>query len=159
MTWQKLFENPITTAEWWRDIPVGQRVRVVAQGPDRKYAGQEGTFQGFSKPHGYAVVVDARGRRLQFHPESLEPVILSNPRPTKGEPTDLNLWALNDVLEKGGGVIGLMAPTDIPHVRRCLKAGLLEPAGPKQWKLSPKGEEVLGAWREREAASKARWAR
>jgi hypothetical protein len=71
-----------------------------------------------------------------------------NPRPPKGTPTDINLYVLDREITEGKGVIGLLPPTSIPHIRRCLKAGLLEPAGARgTWKLSPKGVEALEHWR------------
>jgi hypothetical protein len=48
-------------------------------------------------------------------------------RAPKGTPTSLNIWAMFDSLEKGGGVISdRVPPTDLPHLRRCLQAGFLE---------------------------------
>jgi len=48
-------------------------------------------------------------------------------RAPKGAPTSLNIWAMFDSLEKGGGVISdRVPPTDLPHLRRCLQAGFLE---------------------------------
>lgn len=73
-------------------------------------------------------------------------VLFSNPgpRPAKGTPTRLNLLALEREIEEGGGVIGLLPATSLPHIRRCLKAGLLESTGERgRWKLSPKGVEAL----------------
>lgn len=79
-------------------------------------------------------------------------VLFSNPgpRPPKGAPTKLNLRALEHEVAAGGGVIGLLPPTSLPHIRRCLKAGLLESTGERgRWKLSPKGVEALEQLRKR----------
>jgi hypothetical protein len=81
-------------------------------------------------------------------------------RAPKGTPTDTNLYALDSVLrESPDGVIRRMAPTDIPHVKRVLAAGYLEPAGGRgEWKLTPTGKAALEDWRAKDAANKSRWA-
>jgi hypothetical protein len=61
------------------------------------------------------------------------------------KPTWLNLYALGKCIEEApGGVIGRVAPTDAPHLQRCINAGLLESAGTRgTWKLSAAGIEAL----------------
>jgi hypothetical protein len=61
------------------------------------------------------------------------------------EPTRLNLATLAScVAAAPGGVIERVAPTDTDHLRRCIAAGLLEPAGRRgAWKLSAAGNEAL----------------
>jgi len=44
---------------------------------------------------------------------------------TKGTTTSLNLWVLAQVFGPETSVPNQLAPTDAPHIRRCLKAGLL----------------------------------
>lgn len=76
-------------------------------------------------------------------------------RPAKGEPTATNLYALDALLREGGGVIPNRLPSiHVPHLKRCLNAGLLEPYGDadKSWVLSPKGWEALAAWEQRKLA-------
>jgi hypothetical protein len=67
-------------------------------------------------------------------------------------PTDLNLFALEDALaEAPDGIIRKIAPTEAPHLRRCIAAGLLAPApGEKNaWCLSAAGISALAARRAR----------
>ena len=61
------------------------------------------------------------------------------------KPTRTNLFALAKCVEAApDGVIGKVAPTDAPHLRRRIDAGLLEPAGKRgSWKLSAAGIEAL----------------
>src|SRR6185437_2885233 len=68
------------------------------------------------------------------------------------KPTDLNLSALEDVLaETGEGVIRRVPPTHTEHLRRCIDAGLLEPAGARgEWRLSSAGVAALAARRVRD---------
>lgn len=48
-------------------------------------------------------------------------------RAPKGAPTSLNIWAMFNSLEKGGGIISDRVPAvDVNHLRRCLQAGFLE---------------------------------
>ena len=67
------------------------------------------------------------------------------------KPTDLNLSALEDVLaETGEGVIRRVPPTHAEHLRRCIDAGVLEPAGTRgEWRLSSAGVAALAARRVR----------
>jgi hypothetical protein len=58
--------------------------------------------------------------------------------------TRLNLYTLaSAVAEATGGIIGKVPPTDAPHLKRCLAAGLLEWAGPGRWRLSAEGVAAL----------------
>ena len=67
---------------------------------------------------------------------------------TPPTPTDLNLSALEGALaETSDGVIRRVSPTDAPHLRRCIDAGLLEPAGARAWHLSAAGVSALAARR------------
>jgi hypothetical protein len=82
-------------------------------------------------------------------------------RRTPVQVTELNLSALDEELAAGGGMIGKVAPTSAPHLRRCLDAGLLGPAeGCKKgiWMLTPEGVTRLKAYRERKSAARLRWA-
>jgi hypothetical protein len=67
-------------------------------------------------------------------------------------PTDLNLSALEDALaEAPDGIIRKVSPTEAPHLRRCLAAGLLAPAPGERnaWCLSPAGTTALAERRAR----------
>lgn len=64
----------------------------------------------------------------------------------KGTPTDLNLWVLNEVFKHAPRVPNQLKPTNVPHIRRCLKAGLLEVQG-RELVLTLKGAEALVEWR------------
>lgn len=61
------------------------------------------------------------------------------------KPTHTNLYALATCIKEApDGIIEKVASTHIPHLRRCLAAGLLESAGkPGAWKLSVAGIEAL----------------
>ena len=61
------------------------------------------------------------------------------------KPTRLNLYALAScIAEAPDGVIGKVAPTDAPHLQRCINAGLRESAGARgTWKLSATGIDAL----------------
>jgi hypothetical protein len=74
--------------------------------------------------------------------------------------TDLNLSVLDEEITAGGGMIGKVAPTSAPHLRRCLDAGLLGPVeGCKKgiWMLTPEGVTRLKAYREQRRAARLRW--
>jgi hypothetical protein len=65
-------------------------------------------------------------------------------------PTDLNLSALEDALaEAPDGTIQRVPAVHAPHLRRCLDAGLLEPAAGAKgaWRLSAAGVAALAARR------------
>jgi hypothetical protein len=67
-------------------------------------------------------------------------------------PTDLNLFAQEDALaEAPDGIIRKVAPTEKPHLKRCLAAGLLEaaPGEENAWRLSAAGTSALAARRVR----------
>lgn len=73
-----------------------------------------------------------------------------NARRGKGEMTDTNLFALHKVLEQNGGVVpAKIDSVDYPHLRRALSNGLLEQNTDGSFRLSPKGESELSAWRAR----------
>lgn len=84
---------------------------------------------------------------------------------TKGDPTDLNLSSLNrEVLAheaRGDKTLYRFSPTSMNAMRRLLKAGYLAPAvgQPGHWVLTGQGEMALLGYREREAATAARWAK
>ncbi len=70
---------------------------------------------------------------------------------TKGEPTGTNLWALADEVRKQGPVLRKFEATAVPHLKRCIAAGLLESTGEKigrgfAWQLTPKGAEAIKAY-------------
>lgn len=48
-----------------------------------------------------------------------------NPRLAKGTPTELNLFALRDLFGDRRRVPNQIPPPDVPHIRRCFKAGLV----------------------------------
>jgi hypothetical protein len=56
--------------------------------------------------------------------------------------TDLNIWVLRKELAAGNGAIGKVPPTSAPHLRRCIKAGLLA-FDHGFWRLTEKGQEIL----------------
>lgn len=59
--------------EAWRELRVGDRVRVTVgvSRPERELLGQVVTIDRFTRPHGYAVCVEADGGAVQLHPEAL----------------------------------------------------------------------------------------
>ena len=78
------------------------------------------------------------------------------PRRPKGEPTDLNIMVLDDLIYgknrelAPGGVIYKVDQADLPHLRRIVNAGWLVqvPHLRGHWVLSPKGRDGLEQWRE-----------
>lgn len=64
--------------------------------------------------------------------------------------TDTNLFSLARVLNEYGEEDGTFYKIDAPavaHVKRCIRAGAVIPAGkPGHWKLSPAGRELLREW-------------
>jgi hypothetical protein len=67
-------------------------------------------------------------------------------------PTDLNLSVLEDALaEAPDGLLRRVSAVHAPHLRRCLDAGLLEPATDAKgaWRLSAAGVSTLAARRVR----------
>lgn len=60
----------------------------------------------------------------------------------KGDPTDLNLWVLKKVFGNKTEVPNNLSPTDVPHIRRCLKAGLLQ-ASKGTITLTAKGKTAI----------------
>jgi len=68
------------------------------------------------------------------------------------KPTDLNLSVLADCLKKGGGTIGLVAATEAPHLRRCIKGGALDSGATRgTWVLSASGAAMLAEYEARMA--------
>lgn len=68
----------------------------------------------------------------------------STPRPPKGTPTSLNLSALADLFGTATSVPNAVTAVDAPHIRRCLKAGLV--TGTRQaLTLTPEGVEAVTA--------------
>lgn len=62
--------------EAWRDLKVGDNVKVVAGTPgdsERILRGEQGTITGFSKTHGYVLVAiwSHNSREHALHPEAL----------------------------------------------------------------------------------------
>lgn len=83
----------------------------------------------------------------------------ASPQPPPA-PTDLNLFALEGALaEAPDGVIRKVAPTEAPHLKRCLAAGLLEraPGEENAWRLSAAGTSALAARRARNLSGFARY--
>lgn len=81
----------------------------------------------------------------QDHPE-LRKELLPLLKEGAGEPTPTNIWALEqEVGESPDGIIRKIKPSRVPHIRRCLDAGLLEaaPGEKNAWRLSEKGKKAL----------------
>lgn len=61
-------------------------------------------------------------------------------------PTDLNLWVLAQTFAPNGvlhtRVQNRLRPTELPHLRRCMQAGLLRPDG-ADLALTPEGEAAV----------------
>lgn len=51
------------------------------------------------------------------------------PRVAAGTPTDLNLWVLSELFQNTASIANKVEATDLTHLRRCLKAGLITAAG------------------------------
>lgn len=72
--------------------------------------------------------------------------------PPKGSPTDLNLWVLDKFFSDKDEVPNRIDPTDVPHLRRCMSAGLIEAvAGPYgkrggALRLTEKGKQAIREW-------------
>lgn len=69
--------------------------------------------------------------------------------------TDTNLYVLADCIAAGNGTVpSRVAPTAVPHLRRCIDAGLLV-AGPSRgtWVLSPHGVNEMDTYKARTAQS------
>lgn len=67
------------------------------------------------------------------------------------KPTDINLYVLAGCLAAGNGLVpSRVVPTAVPHLRRCIDAGLLV-AGPARgtWVLSPGGVTERDAYHAR----------
>lgn len=60
----------------------------------------------------------------------------------KGTPTDLNIYVLREVFGGQLEVSNQLKPTNVPHMRRCLEAGLVEVDG-KKLLLTAAGQAVL----------------
>jgi hypothetical protein len=64
--------------------------------------------------------------------------------------TNLNVYALADCIKAGNGVIHKVAPTDAPHLKRCITAGLLAKGTDKgTWILSDAGKTAVDAYNAR----------
>jgi hypothetical protein len=66
--------------------------------------------------------------------------VLGNPTGKPVNATELNVSTMEEALVTGGGLIRQVRATDAPHIRRCIKAGLLEP-GPERgtWRATAAG--------------------
>lgn len=64
-------------------------------------------------------------------------------RPPKGTPTKLNLWVLRQHFGDSDRAPNALPATDVPHMRRCMKAGLFTPEG-KTLVLTDAGRDALG---------------
>lgn len=86
-------------------------------------------------------------------------------RAAAGTPTALNLWAMGDLFRKARGDVGGEVPSsisnaldvvDAPHIRRCLRAGLLTvSADRKRLELTESGRLALAAEMARHEAGHA----
>ena len=50
-------------------------------------------------------------------------------RAPKGTPTELNLWVMRGFFAGKTRARNQISPPSVPHLRRCLKAGLIEVEG------------------------------
>ena len=71
-------------------------------------------------------------------------------RREKGTPTDLNLWVLDQCFGERFEIPNALRATDVPHLRRCLKAGLIV-ADRTGLRLTPAGLGELLRYRTRHA--------
>ena len=64
---------------------------------------------------------------------------------SKGDPTRLNLWVLKDIFQDKDEVPNGVDPTSVPHLRRCMSAGLVEAVGGRggTLRLTEKGKQVI----------------
>ena len=64
---------------------------------------------------------------------------------SKGDPTRLNLWVLKDLFKDKDEVPNGVDATSIPHLRRCMSAGLVEAVGGRggTLRLTEKGKQVI----------------
>lgn len=76
----------------------------------------------------------------------------------KGDPTDINMYVLSEYFGPNERIPNQMEATAAPHLRRCLKAGLLVPEG-KELVLTPAGVEALATWRHRNRDWREGWER
>lgn len=84
-------------------------------------------------------------------------------RPAKGTPTSLNLWVLRKLFAAGRTELAnALEVTDLPHMRRCMQAGLVVPAvveGARVLRLTPAGVLARDAEQAKQDAIAARWAK
>ena len=66
----------------------------------------------------------------------------ARPRAPKGTPTSLNLWVLARHFGGKPTAPNRIEATSVPHLRRCLKAGLVTVKGP-DLVLTPAGVEAV----------------
>lgn len=70
---------------------------------------------------------------------------MANRRGPKGTPTHTNLFALRSLFGDRTFIPNQMHATDVPHLRRCLKAGLVRvEGGGKLLALTPEGAKAIG---------------
>jgi hypothetical protein len=67
------------------------------------------------------------------------------PRSPKGAPTSLNVWVLGKVAAGRREFPNRIEPTSAPHLRRCLRAGLVELAGRRTLRLTEAGLVAVNA--------------
>lgn len=89
-------------------------------------------------------------RMLEKMRRDVFPALAAQGRPepapghAKGAPTALNLYAMSSALKEHGGVIpDRVPPTDLPHLRRCIAAGLLERRPSGGWVPTAAGREAM----------------
>lgn len=67
-----------------------------------------------------------------------------NPREPKGTPTELNLKCLATLFRGGADEVpNRLDAVDVPHLRRCLAAGLLEVTPSKALRITPAGRAAI----------------
>ena len=77
---------------------------------------------------------------------SAAPAAPAPPRPAAGTPTDLNVWVLSEIFGTAQSVPNRAQRTQLPHLRRCLKAGLLT-VSKDRLTLTAAGAAALASYR------------
>jgi hypothetical protein len=66
-------------------------------------------------------------------------------RTTKGTPTKLNVWALGKLAAGRREFPNAIGAPDVPHIRRCRDAGLVEVVGSRTLRLTDAGVAAVNA--------------
>lgn len=90
-----------------------------------------------------AMMLDITGKVYDVKPPTKSGMV--SKRPSKGTPTDTNLFALNDVFGNRDEVPNQLNAPDVPHIRRMVKAKCVEVRG-KKLKLTALGKALLKQW-------------